>query len=90
MIFFILTWVALLIFYGWNDSYPYFHRANASYWWYWINLYIHIRIEIKILIPLMEKHVREDKPGILDPYIERFKAWLRGRISFAGGKATIS
>jgi hypothetical protein len=34
----------------------------------------------------MEKHVREDKPGYLDPYIGRLKKWLRD--SFAGGEAT--
>ena len=90
MIFFLLSWMALLIYYGWDDSQPYLYRANASYWWYWINFYIHIRIQIKILLPLMEKHVREDKPGYLDPYIERFKAWLRERISYAGGKAITS
>jgi hypothetical protein len=77
--------MALLIFYGWNENYPFVYRANASYWWWWINLYIHIRIQIKMLIPLMNRHFKEDKPGYLDPCIERFKIWLK---SFAGGEAT--
>jgi hypothetical protein len=90
LVLFVITWALLLYFYGWNEDYPYVYRASASYWWYWINLYIHIRIEIKILLPLMNKHVREDKPGYLDPIVERFKAWLRERISYAGGRVIIS
>lgn len=85
MFFFAFTWMLYLFFYGWNESYPFVYRASASFWWYYANLYISIRLQIKMLLPLMEKHVREDKPGYLDPYIERFKEWLT---SFAGGEAT--
>jgi hypothetical protein len=85
MFVFALSWMLLLFLYGWDESQPFVYRASASYWWYWINLYISIRLQIKMLLPLMEKHVKEDKPGYLDLYIERFKAWL---ISFVGGEAT--
>lgn len=49
-------------------------------------MYISIRLQIKMLLPMMEKHVAEDKPGYLDPYIERFKKWLRDLS--AGGEDT--
>lgn len=90
LFFWVITWALLLFVYCWNSEYPYIYRANVSYWWYWLNFYIHIRIQIKMILPLMEKHVHEDKPGYLDPHIERFKAWLKERTSSAGGKGITS
>jgi hypothetical protein len=86
MIFFAFTWTLYLFLYGWDHSQPSVYRAVISYWWYWINMYISIRLQIKMLLPMMEKHVAEDKPGYLDPYIERFKKWLRDLS--AGGEDT--
>ena len=67
-----------------NDAYTFVSRANLNYWWYWINMYVSIRIQIKMLLPLMEKHMHEEKPGYLDPYIERLKTWTRSRVLSAG------
>jgi len=83
MIFWVIGTVALLP-YVMNPTVDFILRANVNYWWFWINMYVSIRIQIALLIPMMERHVHENKPGYLDPYIERLKTWTRSKVLSAG------
>jgi|RifCSP13_3_1023840.scaffolds.fasta_scaffold113653_1 hypothetical protein len=49
--------------------------VSVPYFWFWGNFYLHTWMLAILMTKALEKYL--DREGTFDPYIDRFKCWLR-------------